>query len=58
MQSRARRSVTIQDVAKAAGVSVSTISRVLNKKVDVSSETQRHVLKVIDELGYTSNLAA
>ncbi len=58
MQSRAKRSVTIQDVAKAAGVSVSTISRVLNTKVDVSSETQRHVLKVIDELGYTSNLAA
>lgn len=53
-----RRSVTIQDVAKAAGVSVSTVSRVLNRKVDVSSETQGHVLEVIEELGYTSNLAA
>ncbi len=53
-----KRSVTIQDVAEAAGVSVSTVSRVLNRKVDVSSDTQQHVLKIIDELGYTSNLAA
>jgi LacI family transcriptional regulator len=53
-----RQSVTIQDVAKTAGVSVSTVSRVLNGKVDVSSETQEHVLAVIGELGYTTNLAA
>jgi len=50
--------VTIQDVAQTAGVSVSTVSRVLNGKVDVASETQEHILAVIDELGYTSNLAA
>jgi LacI family transcriptional regulator len=50
--------VTIQDVAKAAGVSVSTVSRVLNAKVDVASDTQDRVLMVIDELGYTTNLAA
>jgi len=53
-----KRTVTIQDVAKAAGVSVSTVSRVLNAKVDVASDTQERVLKVINELGYTSNLAA
>lgn len=53
-----KRTVTIQDVAKAAGVSVSTVSRVLNEKIDVSSETQAHVLSVINNLGYTSNLAA
>jgi LacI family transcriptional regulator len=53
-----KRAVTIQDVAKAAGVSVSTVSRVLNGKVDVASETQEHVRSVIDELGYTTNLAA
>lgn len=52
------RAVTIQDVAKAAGVSVSTVSRVLNGKVDVASETQAHILSIIDDLGYTSNLAA
>jgi len=53
-----KRTVTIQDVAKKAGVSISTVSRVLNAKVDVASETQERVLSVIDELGYTSNLAA
>lgn len=53
-----KRTVTIQDVARAAGVSVSTVSRVLNNKVDVASETQRNVHQVIDELGYASSLAA
>jgi len=53
-----RQTVTIQDVAKTAGVSVSTVSRVLNGKVDVSSETQDRVRSVIDDLGYTTNLAA
>lgn len=53
-----KQSVKIQDVAKTAGVSVSTVSRVLNGKVDVSSETQKRVRSVIDELGYTTNLAA
>lgn len=53
-----KRIVTIQDVAQTAGVSVSTVSRVLNGKVDVASDTQDHILSVIDDLGYTSNLAA
>jgi LacI family transcriptional regulator len=53
-----RRTVTIQDVAKTAGVSVSTVSRVLNGKVDVASETQDRIRSVIDDLGYTTNLAA
>lgn len=53
-----RRAVTIQDVAKAAGVSISTVSRVLNGKDDVASATQDRILAVIKELGYTSSLAA
>ncbi len=53
-----KRAVTIQDVAKAAGVSVSTVSRVLNGKTDVSDDTQARILKIIGKLGYTSNLAA
>jgi len=53
-----KRSSTIRDVAKTAGVSVSTVSRVLNGKVDVAKETKSHVLKVIDDLGYSTNLAA
>jgi len=53
-----KRSVTIQDVARTAGVSVSTVSRVLNGKVDVAEDTQGRILSVISDLGYTTNLAA
>lgn len=53
-----KRTVTIQDVAKKARVSVSTVSRALNGKSDVARETQDRILAVIDSLGYTTNLAA
>jgi LacI family transcriptional regulator len=53
-----KQTVTIQDVAKTAGVSVSTVSRVLNGKEDVAVDTQSRVLEVIEQLSYTSNLAA
>ncbi len=55
---RNKQSVSIVDVAKAAGVSVSTVSRVINNKDDVSYATHQHVSQVIEELGYTSSLAA
>ena len=55
---RTKKTVTIQDVAEAAGVSISTVSRVLNDKDDVAPETYQKVQDVIEELGYTSNLAA
>lgn len=54
----AKQTVKIQDVAKAASVSVSTVSRVLNGKVDVAQETQERIEQVIQQLGYTSSLAA
>jgi DNA-binding LacI/PurR family transcriptional regulator len=44
--------VTIADVARLAGVSVSTVSRVLNNKPDVSEETRNHVEQVIEQLNY------
>lgn len=50
--------ITIQDVAETAGVSVSTVSRVLNDKDDVAPETYEKVQKVIEDLSYTSSLAA
>jgi len=53
-----KRSVNIQQVAKAASVSVSTVSRVLNAKVDVARDTRDRIQAVIDQMGYTSNLAA
>ncbi len=46
---------TIKDVAKMAGVSISTVSRVINDSKPVSSEIRQKVLEVIDELGYKPN---
>ena len=57
MPKKAER-ITIHDVASAAGVSVSTVSRVLNDKDDVAESTKERVQQVIDQLGYASNLAA
>ena len=45
-------SVTVKDVAKLAGVSPSTVSRVLNNNPSISEETYERVRKAIDELGY------
>lgn len=43
---------TIYDIAKAAGVSIATVSRVFNEKGRVKEETRQRVLNVADELGY------
>ncbi len=47
--------ITIKDVAKAANVSVATVSRVLNKHTNVSDETVERVTKIMDQLGYSPN---
>src|SRR5690606_33379531 len=49
---------TIYDVAGAAGVSLATVSRVLNSPEKVKEETRLRVLKVIKELGYRPNVIA
>lgn len=49
---------TIYDVAKAAGVSPSTVSHVVNKTRNVSDVTRRRVEKAIAQLGYRPNDAA
>lgn len=46
---------TIRDVARLAGVSIATISRVLNDSDKVSPDTAAHVRGVIKELGYVYN---
>ena len=43
---------TIRDVAELAGVSIATISRVLNNKGKVSAETAERVRAIVKELGY------
>lgn len=50
--------VTIGDVATSAGVSVATVSRVVNGRYGVSTETSTRVQEVIDDLGYASSLVA
>ncbi len=50
--------ITIKDLAKMAGVSKTTISRVINNKPDVSVDTRRKVLELIKENNYQPNLFA
>lgn len=47
--------ITIKDVAKQANVSISTVSRVINKSKPVSDEVRERVEEVIEELGYKPN---
>ena len=50
--------MTIKDIAKLSGVGVSTVSRVLNDRPDVSEESRRRVLEVIAEHNYLPNNSA
>lgn len=50
--------VTSVDVARAAGVSQATVSRVLSGSAKVSPETRRRVMAALHETGYTPNLVA
>jgi len=50
--------ITIGDVAAQAGVSVATVSKVLNGRYGVAKATSTRVKAVIDELGYESSLIA
>jgi len=55
---QARKSATIQDVARAAGVSTATVSRVVSNPDLVSEATRKSVLKAIQDTGYRVNQAA
>jgi LacI family transcriptional regulator len=50
--------VTMADVAREAGVSKMTVSRVVNKKGEISPATREHVLGVIKRLGYRPSAIA
>src|SRR5260221_13913173 len=52
------RGVTMDEVAKAAGVSQATVSRVVNGNPRVNSATKRTVERTIERLGFVPNVAA
>ena len=50
--------VSIKDVAKRAGVAISTVSKVLNGYPNVSEETRQRVNKAVEELNFVPNSVA
>ena len=57
MRSKSRQ-VTITQVAEEAGVSIQTVSRVINNRQEITPETRQHVQEVIRRLGYQPNAIA
>ena len=53
-----RGRATIRDIADLAGVSIATVSRVLNDRPDVSPETRETVMQVVREHGFSTNRGA
>lgn len=49
---------TIRDVAREAGVSYGTVSRVINDQPDVAPDTRARVQRVMEKMGYQRNLGA
>lgn len=52
------QTMNIYDISKAAGVSIATVSRVINGSSSVTEKTKQKVLSVIEEYGYTPNAFA
>ena len=50
--------MTIKDIAKLAGVSVSTVSRAINDDAEISKSTKKHILEIIKKTGYIPNNSA
>ena len=50
--------VTIKDVARVAGVSIGTVSNVLNGKESVRLQNREKVYKAVDQLGFQYNMTA
>ena len=52
------RKATIRDIATLAGVSIATVSRVLNNKPDVDPATREHVLRIVEEQQFVPSITA
>lgn len=55
---REHERLTIDDIAKEAGVSRATVSRVLNRRPDVSPATRAKILEIMEKRGFIPNFAA
>lgn len=53
-----KQKVTIEDVAKKAGVGIATVSRAINDSGGISPKTKAQILQVIEEMGFTPNTSA
>jgi LacI family transcriptional regulator len=53
-----KNNVTIKDIAREAGVSIASVSRVINRSGAISGHMEKRVLDAIDKLGYYPNLVA
>jgi len=58
MNKKPNRKAGIKDIAELAGVSIGTIDRVLHNRSEVSEETRKKVMKIVEEVGYTPNIFA
>lgn len=47
-----KNNVSIKDIAKMAGVSIATVSRVINKSGKVAKETEENILQIMKENNY------
>lgn len=53
-----KKQITIKEIAKQSGVSVSTVSRVLNNNPSVAPEKRKRIQEVIDQLGFQPSMLA
>ena len=50
--------ITIKDIAREAGVSIQTVSRALNNKMEIDSNTKNRIMKIANDLHYSPNILA
>lgn len=58
MSGKRKNGISIKDISQQAGVSIATVSRVINKNGRYSEETERRVMNIIRENDYVPNLVA